>query len=191
MTASDGSAHDRLRRIVLDKALRHVAEPFTLRSGEQSNHFIDMKRGLASGADLRVACEALLAAAHDADIDFDAVGGLTMGADQFAHGMAVLGSVDWFVVRKERKGRGTDQLVEGAEIGEGRRVLLVDDIVTLGGSIQQAHEQVAATGAEVTGAMTVVDRGDVAGAYFAERGVPYVPLFTYTDLDIPPVGNRS
>jgi orotate phosphoribosyltransferase len=67
-------------------------------------------------------------------------------------------------------------------------VLLVDDAVTTGGSIQKANDAIAALGAKVVAACTLVDRGDVAGAYFAERGIPYFALVTYRDLGIEPVG---
>jgi orotate phosphoribosyltransferase len=67
-------------------------------------------------------------------------------------------------------------------------VLLVDDVVTTGGSILKAYEHVIDVGAEVVAAVTLVDRGDVARADFEQRGVPYFPLVTYEDLDIDPVG---
>jgi orotate phosphoribosyltransferase len=91
-------------------------------------------------------------------------------------------------VRKQPKGRGTNRVVEGATLAPGTRVLLVDDIVTTGGSIQQAHERVIDTGAEVVAAVTLVDRSDIAAAYFERHGVPYLPVFTYHDLGIVPVG---
>jgi orotate phosphoribosyltransferase len=125
-----------------------------------------------------------------AGIEWDAVGGLTLGADQFAHGIVthLADDHEWFVVRKQPKGRGTNQLVEGATLGATSRVLLVDDIVTTGGSAQKAHQHVVDTGATVVAAVTLVDRSDIAAAYFAEHGVPYLPVFTYRDLDIVPVG---
>ena len=181
-----------LRREVLElirtKGLRHFDEPVRLASGELSRDFIDAKRALADGADLRVACEAMVEVAADRGIAFDAVGGLTLGADQFAHGVAVVAGKGWFVIRKQPKGRGTDQWVEGHPLGPGVRVLLVDDVVTTGGSIRQAYERVQAEGAEVVLAITTVDRGDVASAFFAERGVPYEPLLRYADLGLEPVG---
>jgi len=181
-------SRERVLAIVLERAYERREEPLVLRSGERSRHFVDVKRGFARGADLRMVCEAILESVAEAGIEFDAIGGLTMGADQFAHGVAIVGDKDWFVVRKERKGRGTDQLVEGCAVGPGTRVLLVEDTVTTGGSIQQAHHQIVSLGAQVVGAVTVVDRGDTAAAFFAEHGVPYLPLLTYADLDIPPVG---
>jgi orotate phosphoribosyltransferase len=174
--------------LIRTKGLRRFDEPVQLASGELSRVFIDVKRALAEGDDLRVVCEAMVEVVGNAGIDFDAVGGMTLGADQFAHGIALVAGKRWFVIRKQPKGRGTDQWVEGAVLEAGVRVLLVDDAVTTGGSIQKAYERVLAEGAEVAFAITTVDRGETARAYFAERGVPYEPLLTYTDLDIDPVG---
>jgi orotate phosphoribosyltransferase len=159
-----------------------------LASGEYSRDFIDGKAALAEGRHLRLACEALLEMVDEEKIMWDAVGGLTMGADQFAHVAAVLADKRWFVVRKERKGRGTNKLVEGARLDSSVRVLLVDDVVTTGGSIIQAYEGLRDTGAQVVGAVTLVDRGEAASAYFREQKIPYRALVTYRDLDIDPVG---
>lgn len=181
-----GELRDDVIRVVRERGLLHLDEPVQLASGEYSRDFVDAKAALARGADLELACRALLAAVGD--LDFDAVGGLTMGADQFAHVIAVLARRDWFVVRKEPKQRGTNRLVEGAPIREGTRVLLVDDVVTTGGSIQKAYEVIMGLGGVVVGAATLVDRGDVAVKFFAARRVPYFPLVTYRDLGIEPVG---
>jgi orotate phosphoribosyltransferase len=178
-----------LRQRILDtvrrRGLLRLPEPVVLASGQLSRDFVDAKAALAHGQDLEAACRALLESVDGTD--FEAVGGLTMGADQFAHVMAVLAGKHWFVVRKEPKGRGTSKLVEGAVVGEGTRVLLVDDVVTTGGSIRRAHDVIVALGAEVCAAATLVDRGDVAARFFAARGIPYFPLITYRDLGIEPV----
>ena len=181
---------DRLLAVVRERGLIQFDEPRELASGELSRDFIDAKAALSRGADLALACSVIAGSVAEAGIEFDAVGGLTLGADQFSHGVAaVLGDDhEWFVVRKQPKGRGTDQLVEGAKLGAGSRVLLVDDIVTTGGSIRTAHERVVDTGASVVAAVTLVDRSDIASVYFAEQGVPYLPVFTYHDLGIVPVG---
>lgn len=176
----------RVVEIVRERGLSTLAEPVVLASGELSRDFVDAKAALARGEDLQLACEALLESIGD--VDFDAVGGLTMGADQFAHVVAVLAKRQWFVVRKEPKGRGTNKVVEGAPVGPGTRVLLVEDVVTTGGSIQKAHAAITGLGATVVAAVTLVDRGEVAGRFFERQGIPYFPLVTYRDLGIEPVG---
>jgi orotate phosphoribosyltransferase len=193
----DRSTHEadrhRLLEIVKERALIQFAEPRELASGELSCDFIDAKFGLSRGVDLRLACKVIADSVALAGIEFDAVGGLTLGADQFAHGVVahLADEREWFVVRKQPKGRGTNQLVEGAKLDASSRVLLVDDIVTTGGSIVKAYDHVVETGATVVAAVTLVDRGDVASGYFAGVEVPYLPVFTYRDLDIKPVGGGS
>ena len=176
----------RVVQIVRERGVLQLPEPVVLASGELSRDFVDGKAALARGEDLQLACEALLEGIGD--VDFDAVGGLTMGADQFAHVVAVLAKRQWFVVRKEPKGRGTNKMVEGAPVGAGTRVLHVDDVVTTGGSIRKAHAAITGLGATVLAAATLVDRGEVAGQFFEEYGIPYFPLVTYRDLGIEPVG---
>src|SRR5262245_52758365 len=176
---------DQVVDIIRAKAYVRLPEPVQLASGKMSSDFVDVKAGLAAGDDLRTVCQAMVEGLSD--LDYDAIGGLTMGADQFAHGVAVLTGTRWFVVRKEPKGRGTNKLVEGADIGDGTRVVLVEDAVSTGGSIIKAHGVVTELGATVVAAVTVVDRGDTASAWFAERGVPYRSLVTYRDLGIEPL----
>lgn len=187
---ADETDRSHLLEVVRSRALVQFDEPRELSSGELSRDFIDAKAGLSRGADLRLACAVIASSVAAAGIEWDAAGGLTLGADQFAHGIVThLGDDhEWFVVRKQPKGRGTNRLVEGAALGPGTRVLLLDDIVTTGGSIQQAHRHVVDTGASVVAAVTLVDRSDIAAAYFADHGVPYLPVFTYRDLEIVPVG---
>ena len=175
--------------VVRARGLIRLPEPVVLASGQTSRDFVDGKAALARGADLELAGRAILEAVDG--IAFDAVGGLTMGADHLAHAVAILAGADWFVVRKEPKGRGTDKLVEGAIVGPGTRVLLVDDAVTTGGSIRKAHGAITALGARVVAALTLVDRGEVAARFFGAEGVPYFALVTYRDLGIDPVGGPA
>jgi len=179
---------EELLKIVRENGLQHFDEPLQLASGEYSQDFIDGKAALSGGPQLALACDLLIEGARQAGIDFDAVGGLTLGADAFSHGVALRSGCDWFVIRKQPKGRGTNKRIEGASLDDTTRVFLVDDVVTTGGSIQQAHDEVVSTGARVVLASTLVDRGETAGAYFDQLGVPYRPLLKYTDLGIPPVG---
>jgi orotate phosphoribosyltransferase len=187
MSAWWGSEREKIVEIVREHGLLRSDEPVRLASGEYSRDFIDGKAALAHGPDLKLACRVMVDALDG--IEFDAVGGLTMGADLFAHAIPTLDGVDcdWFVVRKEPKGRGTNKLIEGAAIRPGSRVVLVDDVVTTGGSIQKAYGALVEAGAVVVAALTLVDRGEVAAAFFAERGIPYTPIVTCRDLGLAPV----
>lgn len=180
------SLREQVCTIVKQRGHLRLPEPVQLRSGEWSRDFVDAKRALQDGADLETACRAMLEAVGG--VDFDAVGGLTLGADQFAHVLAVVAGRKWFVVRKATKGRGTNQRVEGAPIAPGVKVLLVDDVVTTGGSILEAYDVVSELGADVVAAATLLDRGEAARARFDAIGVPYFPVLTYRDLGIEPVG---
>ncbi len=185
----DASA--RLLEILRTKGLTELAEPVQLASGNYSRYFIDGKVALGAGDDLRLAAEAIHERVSAAGVDYDAVGGLTLGADALCAAIAVVSGANWFIVRKEAKGRGTNRLVEGTRIGEGHRVLLIDDVVTTGGSILKAYESVQATGAQVVAAVTLADRGDDARRSFGERGVPYFPMATYDDMEIPAIGTET
>jgi orotate phosphoribosyltransferase len=174
---------------IVRRGLLELPEPVTLSSGQRSRWFLDGKAALSRGDDLALACRCLVDLAAERGIDFDACGGPTMGADQFAHGVAIVASKEWFVVRKAPKGRGTDRYVEGAAL-EAKRVLLVDDVITTGGSSLTALDRITAEGAKVVLASTLVARTDEPARRFAEAGVPFAPLFTYRDLGIPPVGDE-
>jgi orotate phosphoribosyltransferase len=160
-------------------------EPFRLASGALSRDYVDGKRTIAQGRHLKVVAEAAVAAVKG--VPFDAVGGLTMGADALAIGVAMVSDCLWFSVRKEPKGRGLEHWIEGAQLLPAHRVLLVDDVITTGGSTKKAYDRVVETGATVVAVVTLVDRGDAARELFASLGVEYRPLVTYADLGIEPV----
>jgi orotate phosphoribosyltransferase len=182
---------ERIRQIVMDPAvLTHTVEPIRLASGEMSRDFIDGKLAVDDPDDLDYVGAAMFHAASSVGIEFDAVGGLVLGAVPFAFAVAEAARCKWFMIRKESKGRGTNRRIEGARIQPGMRVMVVDDVVTTGGSIRDAYDHVVEEGGCVVFATTLVDRGDSAAAYFASVGVPYVPMLTYSDLDIEPVGHE-
>ncbi|KXW76358.1 orotate phosphoribosyltransferase [Mycolicibacterium phlei] len=162
-------------------------EPFRLASGQLSHDYIDGKFAIDTGERLTVVSRAVAELAELHGIDYDAVGGLTMGADPLAHGVAMVTGKAWFSVRKEQKKRGREQWIEGTRLEPGTRVLLVDDVISTGGSTEIAFDRVTAVGAVVAGVIPMVDRGDIAAKRFAARGVPFVPLVTYRDLGIEPV----
>ena len=176
-----------LQQILRTKALSHRDEEIQLACGAMSRDFIDGKEAFAAWQDLKVACDAIVEAVGAAGIEFDAAGGPTLGADALAVGIAAVSDTRWFIVRKRQKGRGTGRRIEGLQIGPGDRVLLVEDVVTTGGSVIDALGAVRQTGAEVVAAVTLADRGDTARHAFDRLGVPYFPMATYADLGIDPV----
>ncbi len=162
-------------------------EPFKLVSGQLSHDYIDGKYAVDTGERLAVVSRAVAELAAANGIEFDAVGGLTMGADPLSHGVAMVTGKAWFSVRKEQKQRGREQWVEGTRLQAGTRVLLVDDVISTGGSTALALDLIAPLGFVVTGVIPMVDRGDVAAQLFADRDVPFVALVTYRDLGIEPI----
>lgn len=179
------SAQEDVVRTIKATGYSRLPEPVQLGSGEWSVDFIDGKRPFGNGADLEQACRVMLALVDG--VEFNAVGGLTLGADQFAHMIAVIARRKWFVVRKVAKGRGPNRRVEGTNIHDGVKVLLVDGVVSTGSSIREAYDVVKELGATVTGAITLVDRGEIAKRMFNRERIPYFAVATYKDLGIEPV----
>jgi orotate phosphoribosyltransferase len=172
--------------LVKERGLQYREEAFRLASGEMSHDYIDGKRTVSRGADLLLVSQAILQLTERRGIEFECVGGLTMGADALAHGVALAGGTEWFTVRKEAKGHGRGSMLEGAAIEE-RTALLVDDIVTTGGSIKKACDAVTAAGGRVVLAVALVDRSGRTGPLLEADGVPFEPILTWHDLGIEPV----
>jgi orotate phosphoribosyltransferase len=179
----------RLLQIVQDPdVLQRLPEPIQLASGEWSRDFIDAKLAIDDPEDFDFVGAAMVEAAGEAGAEFEAVGGLVLGAVPFTFAVAQVARCQWFLIRKEPKGRGTNLWVEGARITPGMKVMVVDDVITTGGSIRKAYERIQAIGGHVTFASALVDRGDEAAPFFESVGVPYRPLLTYRDLAIDPIG---
>jgi orotate phosphoribosyltransferase len=170
---------DELLDLIKDLAVVHGR--VTLSSGKEADYYIDLRR-----VSLHRAAAPLIGAALrklTADWDYDAVGGLTLGADPVA--CAVLhasdGAVDAFLVRKAQKAHGMQQQIEGPSI-EGRRVLIVDDVSTTGDSPLTAARAAEEAGATVAGVALIADRGGLAkieAEGFAARSV-----YTLADLGL-------
>jgi orotate phosphoribosyltransferase len=176
------------RDLVKERGCERKEEPFTLASGKQSHDYIDGKYAVNHGDNLALVAKAIADLAEANGIEFDAVGGLTMGADALAIAISLVAHKQWFSVRKARKERGRNQWIEGTRFDDGKmRALLVEDVVSTGGSIFEAYRRVQEAGGVVTGVIPMVDRGDSAVKLFAGHGVPYIPLMDYRDLGIDPV----
>lgn len=175
------------KEVLGQKAVSEFETPIELASGQLSKFFVDGKAGLSSAADLRIACKAIVGLVSQAGIEYDAVGGLTLGADHLCIGVSLIAEKEWFIVRKEAKKRGTARRIEGANLGPEHRVLVVEDVVSTGGSMFSAIDAVIETGAQVVAACTLLDRGDLAGAYLRDRGIPYFSISSFRDFGMPPV----
>jgi orotate phosphoribosyltransferase len=171
---------DDLLRMIRDKAV--VRGDFVLSSGQHASWYIDLRRILLSGASAPLAGRVMLAAT--ADLDYGAVGGLTLGADPVATAMMHAAAVekrilDAFVVRKSEKAHGLQRRIEGPEIA-GRRVLAVEDTSTTGASVLTAVDALREAGAEVAGVAVLVDRG--ARERVTEAGLAFRAAYDIGDL---------
>lgn len=161
---------------------------FTLASGKTSTYFLDGKLVTLNSIGLRLVSEGLLELL--ADVAFDAVGGMSIGADPIVAGVLTVAaergrSLDGLLVRRDAKGRGTNRLVEGP-VREGARVVVIDDVVTTGGSALEAVEHIEAAGGRVVQVVGIVDRKEGGAENFAARGLPFRTLLTIEDFGISP-----
>jgi orotate phosphoribosyltransferase len=155
----------------------------TLTSGATAQYYVDAKRAILLPAGFRALGELVRAEAER--VGATAVGGMTMGADPVACAALAAGAdVKAFFVRKERKEHGLQRWVEGPLLDPGERCLIVEDVVTTGGSTVQAIERVRAEGFEVAAVTSVLDRlaGGGAAIEAAADGAPYRPLTTIDDV---------
>jgi orotate phosphoribosyltransferase len=176
-----------LRRIVLARGYERREEPFALSSGGMSHDYVDLRRAVARGEDLRSVGLALAGDLASRGFDFDAIGGMTMGADPVAHAVAMLTGRAWYSVRKDAKRHGQQRRIEGTTIGEGVRAVVLEDTVSTGKSLVEACMVVRESGAEIVAAYTILDRGNEVAPRLAAMGVRYFALLGYSDLGIEPI----
>lgn len=182
---NEGDRED-LRRLLLERSVRHG--DFVLASGQRSSFYIDCRPTTMSAEGMVVIGRLGLVAIRAAGWHPRAVGGLTMGADPVAYAIAAasLGSdvqMDAFSVRKEAKGHGTGRGIEG-NFGVGFEVVIVEDVITTGGSAKKAIEAVEEAGGTVLGVLAVVDRGEGGRAALKGEGREVVALVTAEDLGV-------
>lgn len=178
------SARDDLRQQIVDKAV--VNGHVVLSSGLEADFYIDLRRVTLDGTAAPLVGQVMLDLT--ADIDYDAVGGLTLGADPVAtamlHAAASRGqSLDAFVVRKAGKAHGLQRRIEGPDVA-GRRVLAVEDTSTTGGSVLTAVNALREAGAQVVGVAVIVDRATGARERIEAEGLSYLAAYDLADLGL-------
>src|SRR6201996_2579399 len=177
-----GGVNDREELLAGIKAKGIVHGDFQLSSGAHAASYVDLRRVTLDGRLGPLAGRVLLNAT--ADLSYEAVGGLTLGADPVAaammHAAANRGTpVDAFVVRKAEKAHGLQRRIEGPDV-QGRRVLALEDTSTTGNSVLTAVDALEADGAEVVGVAVLVDRG--ARQKVLDRGLPYIAVYELEEL---------
>jgi orotate phosphoribosyltransferase len=174
-------ARDRLIAELREHAL--VIGEVTLTSGRKAQYYVDAKRAILLPSGFRALGE--LVAAEVERMGATAVGGMTMGADPVACAALAAGApVKAFFVRKDRKQHGLQRWIEGPQLEPGERCLVVEDVVTTGGSTVKAIERVREEGLEVAAVVSVLDRlaGGAEAITAASDGAPYTPLTTIDDV---------
>ena len=181
---SDFSPRDRLLALIKAKAI--VRGKVILSSGREADYYVDLRRITLDGEAAPLV--GLVMNEMTKGLDFDAVGGLTLGADPVAtamlHASAAAGRrLDAFVVRKSGKAHGLQQRIEGPSI-KGRRVLIVEDTTTTGASPMDAVAAAREEGAEVVAVATIADRATGAGEKLEAQGLTYVSAYSLAELGL-------
>ena len=174
-------AKERLAELVRELAVIHGT--VTLSSGKEADYYVDLRRATLHHEASRLI--GALLRELTSDLDFDAVGGLTLGADPVATAIMHADGrpIDAFVVRKEAKKHGMQRRIEGPDI-TGKRVLVVEDTTTTGNSPLTAVKACKEAGAEVVAVATVVDRATGAADVLKDAGVDYRFLLGLEDLGL-------
>jgi orotate phosphoribosyltransferase len=176
------NSREKLREEILKKAVVHGK--VILSSGKEADYYVDLRRVTLDSVAAPLVGEVMLDLTKD--LEFDAVGGLTLGADPVATAMMHIAAskgrnLDSFVVRKAEKAHGLQRRIEGPDV-KGRRVLAVEDTSTTGGSVMTAVEALKEAGAIVVGVAVIVERG--AAPLIAENGLKYLAAYQLADLGL-------
>lgn len=175
---------DRLLALIKDRAVVHGA--VTLSSGKTADYYVDLRRITLDGQAAPLVGQVMNDLTRD--LDFDAVGGLTMGADPVAAAMLHAASaqgrtLDAFVVRKAEKAHGLQQRIEGPSVA-GRRVVVVEDTSTTGASPLTAVEAVREAGGEVVAVAVIADRASGAKEKLQAQGLTYRAAYGLAELGL-------
>src|SRR5947199_136411 len=176
--------------IIMGKSVHR--DIFTLASGAQSDLYIDAKETTSDPEGLilvgRVGWQLVKETAARLQVRVDSIGGLTIGADSIASSIGIFAHLEGprsklqtFIVRKEAKTHGRHKLIEG-NFASGHSVVIVDDVVTTGGSTLQAIDAIKAAGGQIAFVIVLVDREEGGRKNIEQRGHTVVPIFTRSDL---------
>jgi orotate phosphoribosyltransferase len=176
------SAREELKSEILQKAVVHGK--VILSSGKEADYYVDLRRVTLDSTSAPLVGEVMLDLTKD--LDYEAVGGLTLGADPVATAMMHVAAqkgrkIDAFVVRKAEKAHGLQRRIEGPDV-KGKKVLAVEDTSTTGGSVMTAVEALREAGAIVVGVAVIVERG--AKAKVEAEGLKYLAAYQLSDLGI-------
>ncbi|WP_129360357.1 MULTISPECIES: orotate phosphoribosyltransferase [Micrococcaceae] len=181
------AARERLRDLIIELAV--VRGKVTLASGLEADYYVDLRRVTLHHEASRLVGQVMLDLLDRNNIDFDAAGGLTMGADPVGHAiMRTAGdqdrAIDTFVVRKAQKSYGMGRQVEGPEV-KGKNVVVLEDTSTTGGSALTAVEALREAGANVVAVAIIVDRATGAKERIEESAsVPCLYAFSKSELGL-------
>ena len=176
----------RLKEILLQQSYRQGS--FTLTSGKTSDFYIDGKQTTLHAEGSYLCGKLLFELIKNEAEPIHAVGGMTLGADPLVSAVSIVSYLEQapipaFIVRKEAKGHGTGNYIEGLKnLPAGSRVALIEDVVTTGGTLLKVIERVEAAGFTVGLVITVVDRQEGGAEILAEQGYPLKALFTRESL---------
>lgn len=185
LTMSPANAKGRLRELVNEKAV--IRGDFVLASGAKSNYYIDAKFISLTSEGLAYFARVLVDMMRDLDVDL--IGGMTLGADPIIGATVAMSHlvgrpVDGIIVRKEAKDHGRGKQIEGP-LEEGAKVLIIEDVVTTGGSSLKAIAAIEKAGGKISDVICLVDRLASGREAFESKGYKFNSIFTIDDLDIP------
>ncbi len=177
---------EQLKKLLLDKSYRKGE--FTLTSGKTSDFYIDGKQTTLSAQGAYLCGKLLFDLIEEVDQNITAVGGMTLGADPIVTAVSIASFIEnkpipAFIVRKEAKGHGTGNYIEGlGNMEPGCTVALVEDVVTTGGTLLKVIDRVEDAGFKVGLVVTIIDRQEGGAEVLEEAGYPLSALFTREQL---------
>jgi len=179
---TEKSSREKLLKAIREKAYR--TGDFTLASGQKSDYYIDLKEVTLDAEGSLMIGKVIFAAIRDWGAQ--AVGGMELGSVPTSTAVCIVSAIEGepvanFIVRKQAKGHGAGKRLEG-NVGAGTKVVVVEDVVSTGGSSVKAIGALREAGAEVIGVVSIVDREMGGREAFGEMDVRYEPIFTVSDV---------